>query len=186
MTDDFHRNLRFERIRRVKKWLRYVPRRATLHKYPIIGSFADKARKCDYLWSFRSAQVIPAIYVGWVLSLWPVFGIQLPLAFLASLLFRANFMVLAALQFITNPATIVPIYGFELYVGKWILETFTSMEIPAGAEVWQDLTDMNWSSITTGFLKAVFATAVSGTLFGLIIAFINVRFYKYWLRRSKE
>lgn len=110
------------RIRRAKQFLRPLPRRATLHRYPFIKWFADTARKKPQLWSFRVAQVSPAIYSGCILAFLPAYGIQLPLAFLAALLFRANLLITVALQFITNPLTIIPVYWFTHLVGQRLIE----------------------------------------------------------------
>src|SRR3546814_1580974 len=52
-------------------------------------------------------QVLPALYVGCVLSLLPVYGIQFGLALIFALLVRGNITVLMGLQLITNPFTIV-------------------------------------------------------------------------------
>lgn len=105
-----HQREHHARIRRVKFFLRFMPRRAVLHKYPLVGRFAAIARKRSYLWSFKTADVRPALYVGSILSLMPFMGVQMPLSFMLALLLRTNFMVLGGLQFITNPFTAVPIY----------------------------------------------------------------------------
>lgn len=110
------------RIRRAKQFLRPLPRRATLHRYPFIKWFADTARKKPHLWSFRIAQASPAIYIGCILAFLPAYGIQLPLAFVAALIFRANLLITVALQFITNPLTIIPVYWFTHLVGQRLIE----------------------------------------------------------------
>lgn len=98
------------RRRRAKRLLRFVPRRAMMHKYPLIGRFAEFARRRAYLWSFKTEHMRPAFYAGSILSVLPVMGVQLPLALVLSLLLRGNFMVMGGLQFITNPFTAAPIY----------------------------------------------------------------------------
>jgi len=70
--DEKQRKLRFSRIRRVKKLLRPLPRRTNIHRYPVLHWFAGTARKKDFLWSFRRSAVMPAFYVGWVLTLLPL------------------------------------------------------------------------------------------------------------------
>jgi uncharacterized protein (DUF2062 family) len=112
MTEEHHhhRQLRFAQIRRTKFWLRFMPRRARFHTYPIVGRFADFARKRNYLWSFRFSSLRPAFYAGSILSLMPAMGVQLPLAFVLCLFLRTNFMVMGGLQFITNPVTAGPVY----------------------------------------------------------------------------
>ncbi len=116
------RHERFARIRRVKWLLRFVPRRARFHHYPLIGRFADIARKRDYLWSFRTESVRPGIYAGSILALMPLLGIQTPIAFLLALLLRANVMVLVGLQFITTPITAPPLYFATYHIGRTTME----------------------------------------------------------------
>ncbi len=118
------RKERFARIKRVKHLLRFMPRRAVLHKYPLIGRFAEAARPRAFLWSFKPAHMRPALYAGSILSLLPLMGVQLPLAFALSLMFRANFMVLGGLQFITNPVTATPVYYATHQLGRKVI-TFT-------------------------------------------------------------
>lgn len=116
-----HRQHRFARIRRAKLFLRFMPRRAVFHKYPLVGRFAALARRRSHLWSFKSQYVRPALYFGSILSLQPIMGVQLPAAFLLALLLRANFMVLGGLQFITNPATAVPLYYGTYELGRAVI-----------------------------------------------------------------
>lgn len=112
----------FARMRRVKRLLRFMPRRAVFHRYPLIGRFATLARRRSYLWSFKTAHVRPALYFGSILALLPVMGVQLPLAFGLALLLRCNLMVMGGLQFITNPVTAVPVYGATYWLGKSVIE----------------------------------------------------------------
>ncbi len=116
-----HLRERFARIRRAKFFLRFMPRRARFHTYPVIGRFAAFARKRSFLWSFRSSEVRPAIYVGSVLAFMPVPGLQLVLAFALAVLLRRNVMVLAGLQFITNPLTL-PVFIGTHQIGISIIE----------------------------------------------------------------
>jgi uncharacterized protein (DUF2062 family) len=115
---------RHERIARVKRLLRLMPRRATMHRYPVLKWFTRSARKRSYLWCFRTKAIIPAIYAGCILSLLPIYGIQLPLAVAFSFLLRANLPILTSLQFITNPITVVPAYYAGYQIGKVVLNTF--------------------------------------------------------------
>lgn len=122
--DEHHeeKSHRHGRRRRAKRLLRFVPRRAMLHKYPLVGRFAEFARKRSFLWSFKSEHMRPAFYAGSILSLLPVMGVQLPLALLLSLLLRGNFMVTGGLQFITNPFTAAPIYYATHQLGTKLID----------------------------------------------------------------
>ncbi|AHF94287.1 hypothetical protein OPIT5_10665 [Opitutaceae bacterium TAV5] len=124
MQDDEarHSDERFIRIRRVKRLLRFMPRRARLHKYPFIGRFAASARKRGYLWSFKSAQVRPALYLGCVVNFLPILGAQIPIALILAIVFRLNFMVMGGLQIITNPLTAVPSYSLTYLVGMAVID----------------------------------------------------------------
>lgn len=119
--EEHARQDRHTRFRRWKLLMRFVPRRAAMHRYPLVGRFAEMARKRAYLWSFKPQHLRPAFYAGSILSLMPVMGVQLPLAFILALLFRANFMVLGGLQFITNPVTAVPVYLTTYELGHNIM-----------------------------------------------------------------
>lgn len=135
MTDDPHhhhqRLLRFARIRRAKFWLRFMPRRARFHTYPVVGRFADFARKRNYLWSFRYPQVRPSLYLGTILTLIPIPG-QVPIAFILCLVFRANFMLMGGLQFVSNPATTLPFVIGTYKLGSFVLDvTGISTHAPA-------------------------------------------------------
>ena len=109
---------------RLRRLLRPLPRRSNLHRYPVIKWFAERARRHPFLWSFKRAQVIPALYVGSVISLAPIYGIQIVLAFAAALIFRANLTVMVALQFLTNPFTVVPIYAATGWLGATLMRYF--------------------------------------------------------------
>lgn len=175
------------RRRRAKRFLRFTPRRAVFHRYPIVGRFADAARRRAYLWSFKPEHVRPALYAGSVLALWPVMGLQLPLALLLSIGLRANFMVAGALQFITNPLTAAPVYYLTYQVGKavlrfagWLLGSEAAaaaegLSEPVPADVgelatWEALpADTGWIS---GLGGTVSAWLVGGTVCGLVLGLI--------------
>jgi uncharacterized protein (DUF2062 family) len=116
----------------LKRFLRFMPRRANLHRYPVIGRFAPQLRTRSYLWSFRRQDVRTAYYAGSVLAFLPLLGIQLPLSLLAALLLRSNFMVLGGIQFLTNPVTAAPLYYTTYRLGSAMLESI-HVRLPAPA-----------------------------------------------------
>lgn len=125
-------NVKNRRIRRVKKWLRPLPRRANIHRYPILRHFSSAAKKRIYLWSFRAENVLPSIYVGSVLTFLPIYGLQLPLAFLFALFLRSNLPIFVGLQLITNPFTVLPIWFALFQIGHNALTIFGVETIPLG------------------------------------------------------
>lgn len=119
--DRHHRSL-LGRRRWLRKLLRPLPRRANLRRYPVLKWFADHAKKAPFLWSFKRPQVLMSLYVGTVLAFMPLYGVQFVLAFAAAMLVRGNLTVMVGLQFITNPFTVVPIYGFTGWIGFQAME----------------------------------------------------------------
>jgi len=115
------RRLRHERIARTKRLLRWMPRRTNVHRYPGLKWVAAAARRRHYLWSFRVRPAVWAIYAGTILSLLPIYGVQVPIALLLAFLLRANLPILVSLQFITNPLTALPIYYVAYHIGRLFL-----------------------------------------------------------------
>lgn len=190
---------RFARLRRVKQLLRFMPRRAMMHKYPLVGRFAEVARKRAYLWSLKPENMRPAFYAGSVLSLLPVMGIQLPIALLLSLLLRANFMVLGGLQFITNPFTAAPIYYATHQLGAGIIRaTGFGASLPAvDAEdpslLLEPVVEAPSAaagvpgkhpaiSLTRRFGNAINALILGGVLSGLALGLLlDILYHNYWI-----
>ncbi len=109
------------RRRRLRRWLRPLPRRANVARYPVIKWFADAARRRPYLWSFKRPQVLASLYAGSVLALMPVYGLQLLIGLLLAIGVRGNLTVMIALQMITNPLTLAPIYVGTHALGSWLI-----------------------------------------------------------------
>ncbi len=105
------------RRRMTRKVMKKLPRRANLHRYPLLWRIQNFARKRPYLWSFKSREVRVALYVGCVLASLPTVGVQAPLAIVAAFLTRSNITVLFGTQFITNPVTAAPYYWLTHTVG---------------------------------------------------------------------
>lgn len=187
--EEHARQERHARFRLWKQVLRFVPRRAALHRYPLVGRFAAAARRRAYLWSFKRPHLRPAFYAGSILSLMPVMGVQLPLAFILALLLRANFMVLGGLQFITNPVTAAPIYYATYELGHTII---VRSGFGRSVEVEQDIEnsppstlpprierarpvppgDVHWGRrIGTAINALVIGGAIAGTLLGVLLDF---------------
>ncbi|MGL6290890.1 MAG: DUF2062 domain-containing protein [Silanimonas sp.] len=119
VSDELHRHHAqwLQRRRRLRRMLRPLPRRANLERYPVLKWFAAYARRAGFLWSFKRTNVLPSLYAGSVLAFLPLYGLQILLGFGAALGLRGNLTVMVALQMITNPLTIVPVYGFTAWVG---------------------------------------------------------------------
>lgn len=172
---------RHAQTRRLKTLLRYTPRRAVFHRYPLVGRFAAHARRRAYLWSLKPAHVRPAIYIGSILCLWPALGIQIALALVISITLRANFMVTGLLQFITNPITAAPVYYATYRVGRFVMMrtgfgTQNVVPVPDVDSVTIEISptevlpaQLDW---TSGFGSSVIALFIGGTLCGIVLGLV--------------
>ena len=164
-------NPRHAAIRRAKRLLKLMPRRAVFHRYPVIGRFAPAARRRAYLWSFKARHVRPAIYLGAIVSLWPVMGLQLGVALAGAVLLRANIMVAGALQFVSNPLTAAPLYYLTYRVGKGLLfptqpTPIDHLELHSSEEAVTTALESH-GELEFGFTEVAAALFVGGTVCGL-------------------
>ena len=185
MTADWVKERR-RRIRLVKKWLKPLPRRSTVHRYPILKWFGESAKKRSYLWSFRSREMIPAIYLGMVIALMPLVGVQmLVVTFFAIFLFRANLPMLIGLQWISNPLTMGPIYFADYQIGIALMEMI-GLE-PVINSILQpdyDWAHFKWSDLS-GLLDTFPPMLLGGLVLGSFAGLVGVAFYKYLAKKSK-
>ncbi len=182
------------RTRRLKRLLRYVPRRAVFHRYPVVGRFADRARRRGYLWSLKPRHVRPALYLGSILALLPAMGFQLPLAFLLALFTRTNLMIAGGLQLITNPLTAAPIYYSTYRIGRKLLDFVggsgtaadaSGSEDPlAGEAIRVGLDPLEALESTTHWSASlgttVAALLIGGTICGLALGLLLDLSYRQW------
>jgi uncharacterized protein (DUF2062 family) len=184
------KKLRSDRIRRVKRWLRPLPRRTNIHRYPGLKWFAEGARKRAYIWSFRLEYLIPAIYAGCILAFLPLFGIQLPLALLLAILLRANLPVLAGLQLISNPLTILPIYFTAYQIGRLFLGIFGFEIAFLGRRRFESiLSSIQEGALSDNFLAVaqVFGvTSLGGAIIGLTVGAATAISLKFILKRAEK
>ncbi len=176
------RMLKWERIARVKRMLRFLPRKATLHRYPVLRWFSKAARARSYLWCFRVRTVVPAIYAGCVLALLPIYGIQLPLAVGLAFWLRANLPILTGLQFITNPVSAVPVYFTAYQIGRAILNPLgfesPSLNMQEMRLLMDNLLAGNWA-YNLSYLGTVWLlTALGGTVLGIFLGTIGSMIYR--------
>ncbi len=169
------------RFRTMKKFLRFLPRRSTLMHSRLLKNFSEGLLKRRFLWSFAYDSMKPALYVGWILTLLPVMGLQIALASLCALVFRANIMVLVALQMISNPFTIGILWPIEYKVGKLFIG-FLDKSNQWGLNHIAFSTQGLWSSKSILILKITVAICIGAVCLGSILGFISCCIYKYFAR----
>ena len=182
-------DFRARRFRVVKKWLRYFPTRATLRKSFIFRKFGGVLlNKMPQLWSFAYKPMRNAYYAGWIMTWWPVMGIQIPLATILTVLFKGNLLLTTALQFVSNPLTLPLMYPLEFYVGKQVVSWF-----PLHAQWLQNaslkgmLTAVksgSWEQLLSIGLGGFVLCCIGGTLIGCVCAFVSCKIHKRIIKNS--
>lgn len=202
--NDPHQEARFARIRRLKRFLRHLPRRTNMHRYPFLKYFAAGARKRTYLWSIRPPEIIRAIYAGSVITILPIQGIQVPVACISSLLLKANLPLNVALQLPSNALTLPFIYAADYYLGNRILRLFLEPveaieTIEQVTEEFSDaiggpslsLIDRAWNAVENCFELLIkkgpyffAASCIGGVILGLILGVILHGLYRVFIHPS--
>lgn len=142
------------RRRRLRRWLRPLPRRANIGRYPILKWFAEAARKRPFLWSFKRGPVMRTLYAGSVLALLPLQGFQVALGLALAMLLRGNLTLMVALQLVVNPLTMAPVYFATYVLGRKVMGLF-------GA-----------AHAADGFRGGAYALVVGGVVGGLAVAVV--------------
>ena len=150
------RRNRFRKLWRLRWLLRWMPSKRSLGKFPVLKQFGSHLQRRKYLWSFKESRVAPAILLGSIVAFLPIFGVQLLTVVALAVLLKVNLPVIAGLQFVSNPLTLVPIYLANYKVGSWILQGIGLAE--QGAE-----------NVIHGVNSTMVGGAVLGTVFGLLI-----------------
>lgn len=182
------RKLQRERTARVKRILRWMPRRATVHRYPGLKWFAASARKRPYLWTFRVSAAVPAIYAGSILSLLPLYGVQIPLAVVCAFVFRANLPILVGLQWISNPVTAIPLYYAGYRIGRIILGLLM-VDVPllSTSELRLHMSGLDegfWASNLIYALQVWGIMALGGLVMGIFVATLLSFLYRLGSRNA--
>ncbi len=176
---------KFKRIRWVKKILRYLPRRASIHNYPILKHFSSVIKKRSYLWSFRVNDVIPAFYVGWIITLLPIPSIcQIFIALLAAIFCCANVMILVGLQLLSNPFTFIFLWAITHKVGAFIVSILGTEAVSAMIQEACDSFTWSIGGCCKTAIRWIATTVLGAIILGSILGFISSFIYKFFAKRS--
>lgn len=160
-------NLRLIKARRlrVKRFLKPLPRRANIERYPIIKRFSAFAKRHQFFWSYKPNPVRAAFYVGSIITLMPFLGLQIIIAFALAWLFKANLTISIGLQFLSNVFTAAPIYFMTYTVGRLALQPFVSID---SIEI------------------KVYAVLLGGLLCGLVIGYLLNSLYQWTILSHRK
>ena len=186
MDEQSEKEARFRRIRRLKKWMRPLPRRSNIHRYPVLKWFAKTAYDRSYLWSFKGNAMVQALFWGIWIAMLPIVGIQMIVVFLLALIVRANLPLIVALQWISNPLTMAPIYFADYEIGLLILELF-------GVDYGRNkllTAEFDWSGMEFADLWELVDTfppmMVGGSVVGISLGVLAVFLYKAMAKLYKS
>lgn len=122
-----------------------------------------------------------------------MYGLQMAVAFIFSLLFRANCLVAMALQWITNPLSIPFIIVFQYKLGDYIIVNMFGASQSVGALLLEKLKSSTfetvlgnlWETIsdTSVILHLVAATLLGGFIIAIVGAVLSHVGYIWYLRR---
>ena len=121
------------RRRRLRALLKRMPRRASLHRIPVLRRWAHWARSRPDLWRYRRPNLTVAIYAGSLLAMTPLMGAHALLALPIAWLVRANLAVILGLQLLNNLFTAAPLLVVTYWMGEWplkLLSRFTHLPLP--------------------------------------------------------
>lgn len=189
MNDKDDSSERYKRVRWVKKILRHLPRRASVQNYPILKHFSAVVKKRSYLWSFRVEDVVPAFYVGWIITLMPIPSVfQIFVALLAAMFCRANVVILVGLQLLSNPFTFIFLWAVTHKVGAMLvslLGTDTVSTLLQEVEACQELT---WSigGCCKSAIRWLATAALGAIVLGSLLGFVSSFLYKFFAKHTKN
>ncbi len=179
------RDARFKRIRRLKRFLRPLPRRSNVHRYPVLKWFSETAYRRSYLWSFKGREIKSALFFGIWISMLPIVGIQMVVVFFLALLVRANLPIIVALQWISNPLTMGPIYFADYKIGMNLIELL-GIDYPRNKLLSQNY---DWTHFSYKELIRLIDTFppmfAGGSLLGISLGVLAVFLYKILSRFYK-
>ena len=175
---------RFRRIRRLKKFLRPLPRRSNVHRYPVLKWFAETAYEKSYLWSFKGKPVQAALFWGIWVSMLPIVGIQMVVVFFISLVVRANLPLIVALQWISNPLTMGPIYFADYKIGMILLKligvNYPQNKLLSPQYNWSEFSYKELIRLIDTFPPMLLGGSVLGIFFGVSTVFLYKIFSKFY------
>ena len=176
--DQLDKENKFKRIRRLKRWMRPLPRRSNIHRYPVLKWFSKFAYDRSYLWSFRSRTIVPALFWGGWIAMLPIVGLQMLVVFFLAIIVRANLPIIIALQWISNPFSMGPIYFADYQIGRIFLHL-------VGIKYEKNKllsAEFNWSDFSFSDLKNLLDTFppmfVGGSVIGISLGVVSVFLYK--------
>ncbi|MBE3070462.1 MAG: DUF2062 domain-containing protein [Planctomycetes bacterium] len=122
--------------------------------------------------------------LGMFIAFTPTIGIQMMLIFFVTSIFRANRVAGVPMAWVTNPATIVPVFWFNLYIGTLVVGGSDSMlaDFEAAARnvvahdlPWWDLVKQWWDVV----MEVAVPLWVGSVIVGLVVGALTYAIMYY-------
>ncbi len=121
-----------------RRWLPTPDRLAQIKGLAWLGHYLQPR---PWLWVAHRRKVARGVAVGLAVGVIPL-PIQMLAAAAAAVLFRCNVAAAVAATWLTNPFTLVPIWGLALWLGRLVVDTSAVSAAPA-------MLDLDWSAPST-------------------------------------
>ena len=121
----------------------------------------------ENLWHINRRSVSLGVAIGLFFAYWPI-PVQMLLALVAAIILRANLPISVLLVWITNPLTLVPMYGPAYLLGAWLL-----------GERMHPISDMTFTAIGRNLEALWLGCLIFGTLLSAL-GWLCVRAYWQW------
>ena len=129
---------------------------------------------------------MPALFWGVWIAMLPIVGIQMLVVFVLALIVRANLPVIIALQWISNPLSMGPIYFADYQIG---MVFFKLLGINYEANKLLS-PDYDWGDFSFSDLQALLDTfppmLVGGSIIGISLGVVSVFLYKVVSKTYKK
>jgi uncharacterized protein (DUF2062 family) len=125
-----------------------------------------------------------ALFWGIWISMLPIVGIQMIVVFFVSLLVRANLPLIVALQWISNPLTMGPIYFADYKIGM-ILISLMGFKYPKNSLLsrnydWSEFSMKELLRLLDTFPPMFLGGSVLGIFMGVFAVFLYKIFSKFY------
>jgi len=126
-------------------------------------------------------EVADGLAIGVFIAMLPILGIQMYVSLVLTRLFRKNTLIALAAAWITNPFTAVPIYLFNLWVGKYFYNGDVSY-----AEIYSIVKSLDFENILSAGKDILIPLWLGSTIVGIAMAFISQKLCLFYYKRIRH
>ena len=149
-----------------KYFKRFFPSDETLNQHPQLRWLGTTLLKSS-IWRFNKKTISKAFAVGLFCAFLPI-PFQMPLAAGIAVIFNANLPISVVLVWITNPATMVPIFFAAYQIGAALLGVSITKEMAFSQEYLTTALAQSWQPLLLGSLLFSMIFALIG-FFGILL-----------------